>query len=505
MILKIAENEKWYGGHTWRGLQNPYDIDSNVVINGYDAGGNQLQPMMISSEGRYFYCPKGYLVRIADGQIEVESKYADIHYHEGFDSLRSAYLDARKRYFPSNGVLPPEEFFNAPQFNTWIELLYDQNQADILNYARNIVAHGFKPGILMVDDLWNCDYGKWDFDPAKFPDPKAMTDELHALGFKLLLWICPFVSPDSREYRHLYSKGGLVRDPNTNRPRMVLWWNGYSAVLDMTNPVDREWFTSKCNYLRDTYGVDGFKFDAGDTESYLETDITHESILPFEQTKLWAQFGTSYPYNELRACYQCSDTPTVTRQGDRCHSWDSSGLAGIIPNALAQSTMGYMFTCPDMVGGGMGGDFMPGGKPFDSELFLRYCGASALMPMMQFSLAPWRVLSEDELNAVKCMVAQREEYMPEIMELVRSSVVTGESALRRMEYVFPHQGLEGTNDQFMLGDTILVAPCIEKGKTERTVRLPRGTWRREDGTDYEGGGTVTVPAPFDRIPVFRKV
>ena len=57
----------------------------------------------------------------------------------------------------------------------------------------------------------------------------------------------------------------------------------------------------------------------------------------------------------------------------------------------------------------------------------------------------------------------------------------------------------------MLGDSLLIAPCLEKGKREREVRLPSGKWQSEDGKVYDGGKTVTVPAPFDRVPVLRKI
>lgn len=506
ITIKILNGEYWYGGHTFRGCQQPYGAESDITINAEEVGGNQLNPFFISTEGRYIYGTKGFKIRFNLGEITAEATHGELFLHEGFGDLRSAFQDVKNRYFPPSGIMPPEEFFTKPQFNTWIELLYDQNQEDILKYAHGIVDNGFEPGILMVDDLWNCDYGRWDFDPFKFPDPKAMMDELHEMGFKLLLWICPYVSPDSREYRALYAKGAFVRDPNTNRPRMALWWNGYSALLDLTNPVDRDWLNEKCHYLMDKYGVDGFKFDAGDTSSYFTDDVTHEQVLPIDQTRLYAEFGTQFPYNELRACFKGANAPTVTRQGDKNHSWDQNGLNTIIPNALLQATLGYCFSCPDMVGGGMGGDFMPeSAKEFDSELFIRYCGVSSLMPMLQFSLAPWRVLLSEEMGYIKSMMAQRMEYLPEIMELVHSSAITGEPALNRLEYYYPHQGLHNVIDEFMLGETILVAPCMKKNTFERDVKLPEGKWKAEDGTVYIGGGTVKVPTPLDRVPVFRKI
>ena len=87
--------------------------------------------------------------------------------------------------------------------------MYDQNQADILKYANGIRDHGFPAGVLMIDDNWQENYGKWDFKKGKFPDPAGMIAALHALGFKVMLWVCPFISADSDVYRELASKNLL--------------------------------------------------------------------------------------------------------------------------------------------------------------------------------------------------------------------------------------------------------------------------------------------------------
>ena len=58
----------------------------------------------------------------------------------------------------------------------------------------------------------------------------------------------------------------------------------------------------------------------------------------------------------------------------------------------------------------------------------------------------------------------------------------------------------------MFGDKYLVAPVLEPGVSARSVYLPAGSWRDvEDGTVYEGGTYVTVPAPLEKIPVFEKI
>ncbi|MFO1514078.1 MAG: glycoside hydrolase family 31 protein [Verrucomicrobiota bacterium] len=153
------------------------------------------------------------------------------------DSLRGAdaHLYASRTYFPPAGKMPDELLFSAPQYNTWIELMYDQNQADILKYAQAIRDNKFPAGVLMVDDNWQQNYGQWDFRQNKFPDAKAMIRTLHGQGFKVMLWVCPFVHTNSTAYPDLARRKLLLKDAS-GEVASIKWWNGESALLDFTNP-----------------------------------------------------------------------------------------------------------------------------------------------------------------------------------------------------------------------------------------------------------------------------
>ena len=74
-----------------------------------------------------------------------------------------------------------------------------------------------------------------------------------------------------------------------------------------------------------------------------------------------------------------------------------------------------------------------------------------------------------------------------------------------MEYVFPHQGYERVNDQFFMGDQILVAPVLEKGARSREVILPAGQWKAFDGKHYAGPGKFSLPVDYGDLCYFEKV
>ncbi len=87
-------------------------------------------------------------------------------------NLADAYKAASKKYFPTSGKMPDELLFSRPQYNAWIELIYDQNQQDILKYAHAIIDNGFDPGVLMIDDNWAPYYGRFEFRKDRFADAK---------------------------------------------------------------------------------------------------------------------------------------------------------------------------------------------------------------------------------------------------------------------------------------------------------------------------------------------
>ncbi len=502
-IIKLLDGEYWYGLCVDRGTDMP--IGKTSVFSWHatkNSTTNQEAPLMLSSKGRFVWSEKPYDVDAADGELRISNAAEDFALYEGHTDLKGAFSAAAKRFFPASGELPSEDFFVKPQYNTWTELIYDQTQERILQYAHGIVDNGLPAGIMMIDDGWMRFYGSREFNIDTIPDAKAMVRELHDMGFSVMLWICPFISPDSTVFRYADQKDYLVRNADGS-PAIREWWNGYSAVVDMSNPAAKEWFCDFLDYFMKEYDVDGFKFDAGDVTFYRDDDLTYGKVTAHEQCELWAKLGLRYRMNEYRACYKCGGLPLVQRLCDKSHNWKA--LKKVVADILAQGILGFTYGCPDMIGGGSFADFLPGAPSLKQDLFVRYAQCAALMPMMQYSAAPWRVLSPE--NAALCIEAGKThmKYADYIIALARRAAETNEPILRYMEYEFPGEGFETVIDQFMVGDRLLVAPVITEATYAREVKLPAGKWKFVDGTVYEGGKTVTVDAPLDLLPYFERV
>ena len=509
--VPMLPGEKWWGGidrFTTRGgklLSSPFGQETDLSIDLHSNYGNNAVPMFLSNKGRYIYGDQPFKITFKEGEIRIESD-SEVSVVEAGNNLRDAYLQACALYFPPSGKIPAEEFIAAPQYNTWIELTYNQNQEDILRYAHAIVENGFPAGaVLMVDDNWQKYYGNFEFKPERFPDPMAMCEELHRLGFKIMLWVCPFISPDSPEFRDLRSKGYLVRKKGGKEPYIAQWWNGYSGVVDMSNPDARQWFVGQLKGLQEQYGVDGFKLDAGDDYSYPENEVSVWDGKSYRtlHTELWASLYEDFPYHEFRASWKTQNQPVVLRLHDKDYSWE--GVQALIPSILAASMEGHLFVCPDMIGGGQFTCFLDIDQTkLDQDLIVRSCQIHALMPMMQFSVAPWRVLDEKHLAICRDYANKHKEMSGYILEQCRKCAVSGEPVVRPMDYSFPEEGFEDCTDQFMLGDTYLVAPVVTAGY-QRTVTLPKGVWVDETGKKYKGGKTYRIEVPIERLPLFQKI
>ncbi|MDH5399979.1 MAG: hypothetical protein OEX02_17650, partial [Cyclobacteriaceae bacterium] len=190
------------------------------------------------------------------------------------------------------------------------------------------------------------------------------------------------------------------------------------------------------------------------------------------------------------------------RLRDKNHSWED--LQKLIPDLTSQGLMGYAYVCPDMIGGGEINSFLDLSE-IDQELIVRSAQVHALMPMMQFSVAPWRVLSEE--NAQLCLEAAllHEEMGDYILAEAKKSAQTGMPVARPMALAYPDSGYELIKDQFMLGDDILVAPVVKKGQYQRNVVLPKGKWKSDDGKTYKGGKDISIEVPLERLPYFRRI
>jgi len=510
---KLAASGLWYGGG-FQGFRDPQIWplnDASLVRPAFlVSGASQATPFWYTTKGVGVWIRTpldfGYSVNRErdgrrDGLLAVSMPLAS---SLEYDLIVAANVREVLRRFASEvgypRRVPPAEYFRLPIYTTWVEHKADVDQAKVLEFAKQIRANGLPAGVLELDDKWEVHYGDMDFDKVKFPDPKAMNDELHRLGFRVTLWVHPFVNTDTKTFLEHRRDGLLLRDANGSAG-LVRWWNGPAAVWDFSNPEAGRQFRARLDDLLRRFGFDGFKFDGGDVHFVARDARPAQPTTAAQYPDLYNDAAAGhYGWNETRVGIYSQPLGIVQRLQDKNSVWGrENGLGALLPEAITTSLRGFPFLMPDMVGGNQ-----YDGDTIEPELLVRWAQASALMPLLQFSVGPWHHGAQ-ALKLCREASALHLAFAPYTYRLAEAAGTTGEPILAPLFYHAPADPeTHRITDQFMLGPDVVVAPVLTKGALARDLYLPQGRWLdyRTKKVVVGGGWLRAYPAPLDTLPVF---
>jgi myogenesis-regulating glycosidase len=209
--------------------------------------------------------------------------------------------------------------------------------------------------------------------------------------------------------------------------------------------------------------------------------------------------AAEFEWNETRVGIYSQPLGIVQRLIDKHSRWGKENAIGaLIPEALTVSLRGFPYVMPDMIGGNQYDK-----DEIDRELLIRWAQASALMPLIQFSVGPWH-FDKETVRLAREASELHIKFTPYIFKLAQAVPRTGEPILMPLWYHAPDDPETYlVMDQFMLGGDVVVAPVVEKGVIKRDIYLPAGTWRDyKSGKEYEGGRWIRgYPAPLDTLPI----
>lgn len=511
-VVTPLAGEKWWGGILHRGWEMPYGNTPRPIDLGLEGG--VTAPFLVSSAGRYVWSDRPFVYAFTNDVLTVASDVEKVEPVVAGTTLREAYLAASAKHFPFNGRTPAELLFAKPQWNNWIEIaIQGMRQTSVDAYTEALARSGFPCGVYIMDGGWLSHNGSYRFHAPDFPDPRGMFRRIREKGWKAMIWTAAFVSPDCREYKLLrHGKGYMIDGKDVlaydkARPGrhagVVWWWSGISCVWDLTYAPGWDDYAQTLRRFAAEYGIDGFKWDAGDVGPMARTLRFHD---PAKRAVDWAhdyvRVGAElFPYNEYRVGFRTGGMPVMQRLPDVHHRWEAiRRVSGMVQ---AAGLLGSPYVVADMVGGGEATTYRPGGF-FSEKLFVRSCALAALHPMMQFSAAPWRYLSPGNVEICRAFANLHVEFAPYILDLARHAARTGEPIVRTMEYEFPHTGFAKPMTQFMLGPKWLVAPVTAEDDAV-TVELPAGRWTDDLGTVHVGPKTLTLThVPLGRLPRYAR-
>jgi alpha-glucosidase (family GH31 glycosyl hydrolase) len=400
---------------------------------------------------------------------------------------------------------PPEALWRKPIWTTWARFKMNIHQERVLRFADEIIAHGYPYGVMEIDDRWQAHYGDIAFDPKRFPHPRAMVDELHSRGFAVTCWVMPFVNPDADCFDVARSRGYLLKqDDGSLLP--VRWWQGNGHLLDVANPDALHWFGDNLRALQQAVGLDGYKFDAGEANFAGGRNLHFAGKAGFwtDHTHRYVEFvAANFSFCEVRSGWGNQRAPIFFRQWDKWSQWGKdNGLESLITGAFALGLAGYPFVLPDMVGGNAYFTDRP-----SAELLTRWSQANALLPAIQFSLAPWD-FGDECARLCRAALDVRERYLDRIATAMQQAASSGDPIIRPVWWLASDdERAQVCDDEFLLSDDVLVAPVVRPRQRARDVCLPNGQWQDVNtGQVFSGPAVLTsVPAPLDTLLVYNRI
>jgi alpha-glucosidase len=299
--------------------------------------------------------------------------------------------------------------------------------------------------------------------------------------------------------------------------------------VDFTNPEASEWWQSRVRFAMTALDFDGAMLDFGEAAPVEARYFNGESgrqlhnAYTVEYNRAAYLAGQAAKPDDFvffaRSGYSGSQAYTTGRfTGDQVRNWDAQrGLPSVIPAMLNGGLSGWPYWGPDI-----GGFFEDGPLPAnesvearaqrlqaEKELWIRWVQLGALSPAMRDMLGwqsdPVTVWTDEEtLSVFRAYARLHTALKPYLYRYARVAHERGLPILRPLFLNYPDELETYTlNDEYLLGDEVLVAPVVQPGQTERRVYLPTGTWRDYwTGETYSGSGWVRVPAPLHHIPLF---
>jgi alpha-glucosidase len=397
------------------------------------------------------------------------------------------------------------------------------DQEEVLELARTFRAKQIPCDAIYLDIHYMDEYRVFTWDPVRFPNPKAMMQELNEMGFQVVPIVDPGVKKDPKYpiYREGIEKGMFCRKLEGELFTGPVW-PGESCFPDFTDDKVAKWWGDNHQFYVDC-GIRGIWNDMNEPSVFqdsktMDLDVmhnnngnpkTHEELhnlygmlmskATYEGLKRQLQ-GTR-PFVLTRAGYSGIQRYAAVWTGDNRSFWEHMALA--IPMVLNLGMSGVAFSGPDL------GGFA---HHASGELLARWMQMGVFFPFCRNHSAietarqePWAFGPEVE-KICRTYIRLRYSWMPYLYSLFHEASKTGLPILRPLILEFPEDpNVFNLCDQFLVGSQVLVAPILRPGTTARSVYLPEGIWYDYwSGKRYEGNRHILVEAPLDRLPLFIK-
>ncbi|KAG9281127.1 SITS-binding protein-like [Astyanax mexicanus] len=388
-------------------------------------------------------------------------------------------------------------------------------EKELRTFSNRLKRHHLGEGIISLDEhstslLSNMDH---DYLSGRRRTSKRQTRDLPFVKLlNISVTLSPYLSVDTRQFQTSMQDGtqdywlSLPSGPSARLVPLLTQWRGkYCVKLNITNPKAVNWFLERVGSLHSRLGMEYIILEGGEGNPFEEQALRPPPALAGDEyVGLLAGLAERIGDNAIvSAGTRSSHKPLFIHMSALQSDWSYAGLKGIIPSLLHYSLLGYNFFIPDAVGGSLSSEPIA-----DDELFIRWLGIVAFLPVLSFQTPPWAFEDDKVLNLTTVYIAKHQDFVvPLIEKYAEEWQASGNPIYCPLWWVSPEDPATfSIDDEFLIGDEVLVAPVTEKGASQRDIYLPKSDFQWEDTNNAKvfDGGTLLqgYPAELGEVPVF---
>jgi len=435
-------------------------------------------------------------------------------YGPGFDQIINLYRTATGK---------------APMFAKWAFGLFQSqdrymSQDEVLsvrdNYRNNHI-----PVDVIVQDWYYWDpfpIGSHVMNPARYPDPGKMINELHKSNIHGMISIWPLFGKGTKDFDTVQKMGGLTS---------VTWDNivthTFDNYYDAHNPKARElyWDMARDSLIK-RYDWDAWWVDQCEPDNGLLLDERRKANF---WTGKGIDYFNTYSLEHSTGIYQGwrRDIPQkraffllrqsfAGEQRNAAALWSSDisctfeSLKSQVPQGISACASGIPYWTSDIGGYHYNWTAPDWSKPDFRELFTRWFQFGTFCPIMRIHGKGERaIFSKNWDEGTRSILLKydklRYRLLPYIYSLAAKTTLDNYTIMRSLAFDFRNDtNVYKIPDQYMFGPAFLVNPVTAKGETERKVYLPgSGLWYNFwTGEKAVGGKTINAAAPIDKMPLY---
>lgn len=438
--------------------------------------------------------------KVSKVQFSVEGEYLEYLIFDG--PTPKQVLDRYTR-LTGRPALPP-----AWSFGLWLTTSFTTNydEKTVNSFIdgmaeRNLPLHVFHFDCFWMKAFQWCDF---EWDPETFPDPQGMLKRLKARGLKICVWINPYIGQKSPLFKEGMEKGYLLKRPNGDVWQWDKWQPG-QGIVDFTNPAACDWYASHLKRLIHM-GVDCFKTDFGER---IPTDVIwHDGSCPQKMHNHYAFVYNKLVYEVLQQELGKDEAVLFARSasvgaqqfpvhwGGDCYA-NYESMAESLRGGLSLGLSGFGFWSHDI------GGFE---NTAPAHVYKRWCAFGLLSSHSRLHgsksyRVPW-AYDDEACDVVRFFTEWKCRLMPYLYAASAQAAETGSPVMRAMMLEFPDDpGCDYLDRQYMLGDSLLVAPVFSENG-DVSVYLPTGRWTHLYTNQEVTGGWRKERHDFNSLPLY---